>query len=126
MNNGDYSGSINTLTEVYETKDAQEKIVKAEKEILKQAKVGDVVLFGRCSQTESFGMETPIEWIVIDSTDKELLLLSKLALEMMVVSPDNSLSKVTKNFKKLLDSSYESYFSTFEREMVQPTKSPQF
>lgn len=124
LNNKKYAGAIHTFTKVYETKDAQEKIIEAEIETLKEAKVGDTVLFGHCSQTESFGEETPIEWLVVDFADGKALLLSKYALKMVTIGPDESRSKLNKIMVPTLNDYYESFFSSFEKEYIQPTKSP--
>lgn len=68
----------------------QEGVQLAEKQVIfsgkeknvKEAKVGDIVIFGAYEQDNisSNGME-PIEWFVLDQKDGKLLLLSKYALD---------------------------------------------
>ena len=81
------------IVEAYETllaldgyKDSYDKLdsiasqYKAEK--LKQAKVGDIVLFGRYEQDNVFNNgEEDIEWIVLEVTDGKAFLVSKYILD---------------------------------------------
>ena len=120
LTNKQYTEAINTLTQVYETKDAQEKITQAEKELLKQAKVGDIVLFGNCSQTESFGAKTPIEWIVLEHDNNKLLLISKYCLGTCEHYSD------VYEIKPKLSALINEYFSSEEQQLLKATKSPNF
>lgn len=126
LSNNNYADAINTLSQVYETKDAKEKILLAEKGILNNAKIGDSVLLGRCSQQETFGEESPIEWIVIDFCNNKALLLSKYALDVTVISPDESQNELNKHLKSSLEEMCDSYFNSIEKELIQTTESPEF
>lgn len=120
LTNKQYTEAINTLTQVYEIKDTQEKITQAEKEILKQSKVGDIILFGNCSQTESFGAKTPIEWIVLEHDNNKLLLISKYCLETCEHYSD------VYEIKPKLSALINECFSSEEQQLLKATKSPNF
>ena len=125
LNTGDYVGAINKFYSVYETKDATSQIFLAEKNILNQAKVGDTVLFG---SQKTWGGETmtAIEWIVLDYNGDNLLLLSKYALEMSVLDPDDHFYDLKEIIPNRLSNMEEEFFSIEERQLIVPTNSPVF
>lgn len=121
--NKQYIEAVNTLNSVYKTKDAEMKILEAETRILKQAKIGDTVIFGR---NNIFETVLPIEWIVIDASDNNLLLLSKYALSMFLDGPDDSYFELKDRIKPTLEDLYDESFSSSEKYLIKPTNSPQF
>lgn len=123
LTNKQYVEAVNTLNSVYKTKDAEMKILEAETRILKQAKIGDTVIFGR---NNIFETVLPIEWIVIDASDNNLLLLSKYALSMFLDGPDDSYFELKDRIKPTLEDLYDESFSSSEKYLIKPTNSPQF
>ena len=119
LNNDDYYNAINTLVKVYDTKDASEKVLIAEKEMLKNANISDVVLMGRCNQLDN-GAQEPIEWIVLERTDDKILLVSKYCLS--VCDNYSEIYTVRRELAELADDC----FSAEEKEMFVPTESPNF
>ena len=79
---GEIVQSYEMLTSLGNYKDSAEQAEMIKNEILKTAKLGDVVIFGEYEQDneESNGKE-PIEWVVIDSKENKKLLISKYALD---------------------------------------------
>ena len=84
------------------------------------AQIGDIVVMGKYEQDNilSDGTED-IEWIVIDSKDDELFVISKYCLDISCWNEDNE--KVTwkdSEYRKFLSSFYDNCFSDKEKESI--------
>lgn len=92
MNNSDYIDAYETLIELNGYKDSDEKASSIyelyKKEKIKNASVGDYILFGSYEQDNDLenGKED-IEWLVLDIKDGKALLISKYGLDCI---PDYS------------------------------------
>lgn len=82
FNKKDYTKSLKYFNNCYEYKDSSQKAVKAKLEIIKSAKVGDIVYFGTYEQDNNIsnGMED-VEWLVLAKEDNRIFVISDKALD---------------------------------------------
>ena len=101
----------------------------ASKSIEEPLTVGDIVLFGSYEQDgdENDGAE-PLEWLVIDEQDGELLLLSKYAIEVMNFAPAHGEGRwVTSPIRDWLNAAfYTDAFTKDEKEYISQTRHQNF
>ena len=88
LEQGDTAAAYETLTALKGYRDSAEKAESVyfdyKTEILRQARVGDYVNFGKFVQTQDgSGIAGDISWLVLDKEDDRVLVLSRLALEAM-------------------------------------------
>ncbi len=89
MDEEKYAEAITAFKALGEYKDAVDQIKKCEAdytdyeiEIIKQAKVGDYVIFGKYEQdTYLYNEKENIEWLVLDKKDGKVFLISRYALD---------------------------------------------
>lgn len=89
-----------------------------------KAKVGDVVIFGAYEQDLNYtnGKE-PVEWIVLKKTKKQVMLLSKYALENLpYTTADGGTTWETSTIRKWLNNNFvKSAFNKTEKAMIKTT-----
>ena len=89
-----------------------------------KAKVGDIVTFGAFEQDLNYtnGKE-PIEWIVLKKTKKQVMLLSKYALEKLPYTmPDEGIIWETSTIRRWLNNNFiKSAFNKTEQAMIKTT-----
>lgn len=90
-------------------------------------KKGDIIKFGAYEQDNDFtnGME-PIEWIVLDKTEKDILLISKYAIDSLPFNKDRVLTGTwqdSTSCKWLNEMFYVNAFNEVEKNKIKGTKS---
>lgn len=78
-------GQYNEAIDVFESLgDYKDSVSKAKTQLIKSKTVGDTLYLGSYEQDNNTSNgEEPIQWIVLDKTQKSMLLISKYALECM-------------------------------------------
>ena len=75
VDSGQLYEAYNAFRILSDYKDSQDQIDKTRELMLKNAKVGDTVVFGHFSQLQAYN-----EWLVLDKQDEKLLILSKYGI----------------------------------------------
>lgn len=128
INKGEYINAYETLLSLDDYKDSKTKMSEIyfdyKKEKLKQANVGDNVIWGSYEQdTSSSNGTEDIEWLVLDKTSDKLLLISEYALDCIPYNnEDMNVTWETSTLRKWLNEEFlNTAFSNDELDLIAKT-----
>lgn len=114
-----YEPAFKLFDELNEYKDCKSRYLSIEEKYICQSEPGDVVLFGKYKQNDG---NSPIEWIVLDKTEDQVLLLSKYGLDTQEYSDDSQGAWEESAIRTWLNDSFlYKAFSEEEAEVVMET-----
>lgn len=120
---GSYKTAINVFNEIRGFKDVDKKVAECELRVIKDANVGDVVLFGKDNSKNKeryYREDSNAEWIVLVKEDDRVLIISKNSVDRRVYNNKNeSVTWEKCSLRKWLnDDYYNKTFSADEKAMI--------